>query len=54
MEELQVQLDIVNVNDNAPEIVLTSVLGSISENAELGTVVELNTVRDLDSGRLEK
>ncbi|KAJ8371732.1 hypothetical protein AAFF_G00302790 [Aldrovandia affinis] len=39
-----------DVNDNKPDIEITSLLGHIPENAELGTVVALVGVTDLDSG----
>ncbi|XP_076875504.1 protocadherin gamma-C5-like isoform X44 [Brachyhypopomus gauderio] len=45
-----VQIDIVDENDNPPEIVLTSLPSPVPENASVGTVVALINVRDLDSG----
>ncbi|XP_051971368.1 protocadherin gamma-C5-like isoform X7 [Xyrauchen texanus] len=45
-----VQIDIVDENDNAPEIILTSLPSPVSENATVGTVVALINVKDLDSG----
>ncbi|XP_068596702.1 protocadherin gamma-C5-like [Brachionichthys hirsutus] len=45
-----VQVDVLDVNDNAPEIVLTSKPTSVPEDARSGTVVALISVRDLDSG----
>ncbi|XP_049324684.1 protocadherin gamma-C5-like isoform X9 [Astyanax mexicanus] len=44
-----VQIDIVDENDNAPEIILTSLPNPVPENATVGTVVALINVRDLDS-----
>ncbi|KAM3866603.1 protocadherin gamma-C5-like [Diretmus argenteus] len=46
----RVQVEVVDINDNAPEIVLTSKPSSVREDAPSGTVVALLSVRDLDSG----
>ncbi|XP_061542529.1 protocadherin gamma-C5-like [Phycodurus eques] len=46
-----VQVDVLDVNDNAPEILLTSKPSSIPEDATVGTVVALLSVRDPDSGK---
>ncbi|KFU83414.1 Protocadherin beta-5, partial [Chaetura pelagica] len=46
----KVQVEVVDVNDNAPEIALTSVSASIAEDAPPRTVVALFSVRDRDSG----
>lgn len=43
-------LDIVDENDNAPEVVFTSVSSSITENAEPGTVITLFKTHDKDLG----
>ncbi|TRZ00273.1 hypothetical protein DNTS_003721 [Danionella cerebrum] len=45
-----VQVDIIDVNDNPPEIILTSLPSPVPENATMGTVVALITSKDLDSG----
>uniref|UniRef100_A0A3B3ID93 Cadherin domain-containing protein n=1 Tax=Oryzias latipes TaxID=8090 RepID=A0A3B3ID93_ORYLA len=45
-----VQVDVIDVNDNAPEIILTSKSTSVPEDSSSGTVVALLSVRDLDSG----
>ncbi|XP_062391776.1 protocadherin gamma-C5-like [Sardina pilchardus] len=45
-----VQIDILDENDNAPEIILTSLPSPVTENASIGTVVALINVKDLDSG----
>ncbi|XP_037403041.1 protocadherin gamma-C5-like isoform X13 [Pygocentrus nattereri] len=45
-----VQIDIIDENDNPPEIILTSLPSPVPENATVGTVVALINVRDLDSG----
>ncbi|XP_055724612.1 protocadherin gamma-C5-like isoform X6 [Salvelinus fontinalis] len=44
-----VQIDILDVNDNAPEIVLTSLPNPVKEDAPLGTVVALIGAKDVDS-----
>ncbi|XP_068181986.1 protocadherin gamma-C5-like [Antennarius striatus] len=46
----RVQLDIEDVNDNAPEIVITSKPSSVREDAASDTVVALISARDADSG----
>ncbi|XP_068021778.1 protocadherin beta-15-like [Melanerpes formicivorus] len=46
----KVQVEIVDVNDNAPEIQLTSHTASIPEDAPPRTLVALFSVRDRDSG----
>ncbi|XP_029918221.1 protocadherin gamma-C5-like isoform X2 [Myripristis murdjan] len=46
----RVQVDVVDYNDNAPEIVITSQPKSVREDAARGTVVALISARDLDSG----
>ncbi|XP_037117240.1 protocadherin alpha-2-like isoform X12 [Syngnathus acus] len=43
-------IEIVDVNDNAPEITVTSLMTPVKENAELGTIVSLITVSDKDGG----
>ncbi|NXA15036.1 PCDBG protein, partial [Sapayoa aenigma] len=46
----KVQVEVLDVNDNAPEIALTSLTASIPEDAPPRTVVALFSVRDRDSG----
>ncbi|XP_068133850.1 protocadherin gamma-C5-like isoform X32 [Hyperolius riggenbachi] len=46
-----VQVEVEDVNDNAPEIIFTSKTNKVPENAPAGTVVGFITVRDRDSGR---
>ncbi|NXX40551.1 PCDBF protein, partial [Tricholaema leucomelas] len=46
----KVQVEVTDVNDNAPEIQLTSHTASIPEDAPPRTVVALFSVRDRDSG----
>ncbi|XP_052540562.1 protocadherin beta-4-like [Tympanuchus pallidicinctus] len=45
-----VLIEVVDVNDNAPEIVVSSFSSPIPENAAPGTVVALFSVTDKDSG----
>ncbi|XP_038860846.1 protocadherin gamma-C5-like [Salvelinus namaycush] len=44
-----IRVEILDVNDNAPEIVLTSSPNPVKEDASLGTVVALIGAKDLDS-----
>ncbi|XP_074012161.1 protocadherin beta-4-like [Numenius arquata] len=46
----KVLVEVVDVNDNAPEVVVSSFNSPLPENALPGTVVALFTVRDRDSG----
>ncbi|XP_063353525.1 protocadherin gamma-C5-like isoform X16 [Pelmatolapia mariae] len=46
----RVQIFVIDMNDNAPEIVLTSKPNPVREDAPKGTVVALISARDLDSG----
>nr|XP_057919338.1 protocadherin gamma-C5-like isoform X44 [Doryrhamphus excisus] len=46
----RVQVDVMDFNDNPPEIVLTSQPKPVREDARSGTVVALISARDLDSG----
>ncbi|KAM9376296.1 protocadherin alpha-8-like isoform 2-T2 [Pholidichthys leucotaenia] len=43
-------IEIIDVNDNAPEISVTSLMTPVKEDAELGTIVALITVSDKDGG----
>ncbi|XP_026214084.1 protocadherin alpha-2-like [Anabas testudineus] len=43
-------IEIIDVNDNAPEISVTSLMTPVREDAELGTIVALVTVSDKDGG----
>ncbi|KAM7007628.1 protocadherin alpha-2-like isoform 3-T3 [Passerculus sandwichensis] len=45
-----VELEVVDVNDNAPEVWVTSLSVPVPEDASLGTVVALLSVSDRDSG----
>ncbi|XP_077957416.1 protocadherin alpha-3 isoform X42 [Gasterosteus aculeatus] len=44
-------IEIIDVNDNAPEISVTSLMTPVREDAELGTIVALVTVSDKDGGK---
>ncbi|NXL77022.1 PCDA5 protein, partial [Leptocoma aspasia] len=46
----KVVLDVLDVNDNAPEVRVTSLSVPVPEDASLGTVVALLSVSDRDSG----
>ncbi|XP_028271933.1 protocadherin alpha-2-like isoform X4 [Parambassis ranga] len=43
-------VEVIDVNDNAPEIIITSLMSPVKEDAEIGTVVALVTVTDKDGG----
>ncbi|XP_070769957.1 protocadherin alpha-2-like [Enoplosus armatus] len=43
-------IEIIDVNDNAPIISVTSLMTPVKEDAELGTIVALVTVSDKDGG----
>ncbi|KAM6923458.1 protocadherin alpha-3-like [Xenentodon cancila] len=44
-------IEVVDVNDNAPEISITSLLNSIKEDAAIGTAIALVSVSDKDGGK---
>ncbi|XP_075622242.1 protocadherin gamma-B5-like isoform X3 [Balearica regulorum gibbericeps] len=46
----KVEVEVLDVNDNAPEVTLTSVSSPVPEDAPAGTVVAVVKVRDRDSG----
>ncbi|XP_041741982.2 protocadherin gamma-C5 isoform X8 [Coregonus clupeaformis] len=48
--QCSVQIDIIDVNDNAPQITLTSTPSPVHEDAPKGTVVALISAQDPDSG----
>nr|XP_061786029.1 protocadherin gamma-C5-like [Nerophis lumbriciformis] len=50
----RLQLNIEDINDNAPEIILTSKPSPVREDAPSGTVVALISVKDIDSGNNSK
>ncbi|KAL0182416.1 hypothetical protein M9458_021791, partial [Cirrhinus mrigala] len=45
-----IQVTVLDVNDNAPEIIITSSPKPVREDAPAGTMVALINVKDLDSG----
>ncbi|XP_044081817.1 protocadherin gamma-A7 isoform X16 [Neovison vison] len=47
----KVMITILDVNDNAPEVTVTSVSNSVPENTPPGTVVALFYLQDRDSGK---
>ncbi|XP_056677663.1 protocadherin gamma-A2-like [Monodelphis domestica] len=47
----KIHVTVVDVNDNAPEVTITSVTSSIPENAPPGTIITLFHVHDRDSGK---
>ncbi|XP_040028847.2 protocadherin alpha-5 isoform X15 [Gasterosteus aculeatus] len=44
-------VEVVDVNDNTPEIVVTSLMNPVKEDADIGSVVALVTVTDRDGGK---
>ncbi|XP_042337053.1 protocadherin alpha-8-like, partial [Plectropomus leopardus] len=48
--ECRVNIKIIDVNDNPPEIHVTSLSNTVSEDSKPGTVISLISVRDKDSG----
>ncbi|XP_069026655.1 protocadherin alpha-13-like isoform X15 [Embiotoca jacksoni] len=44
-------VEVVDVNDNTPEIVVTSLMNPVREDADVGSVVALVTVTDKDGGK---
>ncbi|MBN3318494.1 PCD10 protein, partial [Atractosteus spatula] len=46
----KILVDIIDVNDNAPEVILTSVSTPVQEDAPPGTVIAVISVMDRDSG----
>ncbi|KFO63803.1 Protocadherin alpha-2, partial [Corvus brachyrhynchos] len=46
----RVELEVLDVNDNAPEVWVTSLSVPVPEDASVGTVVALLSVSDRDSG----
>ncbi|XP_074505045.1 protocadherin alpha-10-like isoform X3 [Sebastes fasciatus] len=44
-------IEVLDVNDNAPEISVTSLLNSVKEDASIGTAIALVSVSDKDGGK---
>ncbi|XP_034545015.1 protocadherin alpha-3-like isoform X5 [Notolabrus celidotus] len=47
----KVLVEVIDVNDNAPEITVTSLLSTVNEDASVGTAIALVSVLDKDSGK---
>ncbi|XP_059201774.1 protocadherin alpha-8-like isoform X5 [Centropristis striata] len=47
----KVLVEVIDVNDNAPEITVTSLLNTVKEDADVGTAIALVSVLDSDGGR---
>ncbi|XP_006866314.1 PREDICTED: protocadherin gamma-A10 [Chrysochloris asiatica] len=47
----KVLITVEDVNDNSPEVTITSLFSPVAEDAPLGTVIALLHVHDLDSGQ---
>ncbi|XP_055498723.1 protocadherin beta-15-like isoform X6 [Leucoraja erinacea] len=50
-QHCDVLVDVIDVNDNAPEVSLTSMSSAVAENAPIGTIVALLSAQDKDSGQ---
>ncbi|XP_059201680.1 protocadherin alpha-8-like [Centropristis striata] len=48
--ECRIIIKVIDVNDNPPEIKVTSLSNTVSEDSKPGTVISLITVRDKDAG----
>ncbi|XP_068133863.1 protocadherin gamma-B1-like isoform X45 [Hyperolius riggenbachi] len=46
----KVLIQVMDINDNAPEIIITSLSNTIPEDSPSGTIIALINVHDLDSG----
>ncbi|CAL8270507.1 unnamed protein product [Boreogadus saida] len=46
----KVLVEVVDLNDNAPEITVTSLMNAVKEDAKIGTAIALVTVLDKDNG----
>ncbi|XP_042319270.1 protocadherin gamma-A6-like isoform X18 [Sceloporus undulatus] len=49
-DRTKVVIFVTDLNDNAPELTVTFVIGSVSENSPTGTIVAILNVQDKDSG----
>jgi protocadherin gamma subfamily A len=47
----KVMITVEDVNDNSPEVTITSLFSPVAENSPLGTVIALLNVHDLDAGQ---
>ncbi|XP_051869361.1 protocadherin beta-7-like isoform X13 [Pristis pectinata] len=50
-QQCDVLVDVMDVNDNAPELSLTPLSNAVAENAPTGTIVALLSAEDKDSGQ---
>ncbi|XP_069510286.1 protocadherin gamma-A6-like isoform X45 [Ambystoma mexicanum] len=50
----KVLIEVINVNDNAPEMMISSVLKQVSESTRLGTIIALLQIYDRDAGEYGK
>ncbi|XP_027133908.1 protocadherin alpha-8 isoform X17 [Larimichthys crocea] len=49
--QCKVLVEVVDLNDNAPDITVTSLLSTVKEDAEIGTAIALVSVLDKDGGK---
>ncbi|XP_048088066.1 protocadherin alpha-7-like [Alosa alosa] len=49
--QCKVLVEVIDVNDNAPEITVTTLLNTVSEDAKAGTAIALVSILDRDSGK---
>ncbi|XP_028271941.1 protocadherin alpha-8-like isoform X11 [Parambassis ranga] len=49
--QCKVLVEVVDLNDNAPDITVTSLLNNVKEDAEIGTAIALVSVLDRDGGK---
>ncbi|XP_069027597.1 protocadherin alpha-3-like [Embiotoca jacksoni] len=47
----KVLVEVIDVNDNAPEISVSSLMSPVKEDAEIGTAVAMVTITDQDGGK---
>ncbi|XP_037833233.1 protocadherin alpha-10-like [Kryptolebias marmoratus] len=51
MSHTKLLIEVIDVNDNAPEITVTSLLNRVKEDVSIGTAIALVSVFDKDSGK---
>ncbi|XP_044218787.1 protocadherin alpha-3-like [Thunnus albacares] len=49
--QCKVLVEVVDLNDNAPDITVTSLLSTVREDAEIGTAIALVSILDRDGGK---
>ncbi|KAM3612746.1 uncharacterized protein V6R79_013695 [Siganus canaliculatus] len=49
--QCKVLVEVLDLNDNAPDITVTSLLSTVKESAEIGTAIALVSVLDRDGGK---